>query len=65
MSVVANDVAFASLDKTHFPHKVKIRLISQLIKEISSVLRKQCKYLNDINISAFFVPLPPVTDVIF
>ena len=41
--VIANDVAFASLDKTHFSDPVKVKLILQLIKELQEFSKN---YLN-------------------
>ena len=44
---------------------VKTRLVSQLIKGIARVLLKLLKYFNGNIISTPFVPLLPVTRVIF
>ena len=44
------------LDNTHFSDQVKMKLISQLIKDISRVLEKLLKHLNGTIISTSFVP---------
>ena len=62
VSVIANVVAFASLDTTHLLDQVEIRLISQLK---ARVLQKFIKYLNDTAISTSFLPLAAVLTVIF
>ena len=62
---LANVVAFASLDKTHFSGQAKMRLISQLIKGIPRVLQKLIKYFNGTIISTFFVPPLAISPVIF
>ena len=54
----------ALLVKTHFSSFVKIRLISHLINDISSVLQKLLKYFNGTTISASFVVLIPSNFVI-
>ena len=41
---------------TQFADQVKIRLILQLIKEISLGFQKLLKYFNDKSISAFIIP---------
>ena len=64
VSVVSN-VVFVSLENTHFSDQVKMRLISQLIKDISRVLQKLLKYFNGTTISTFFVPPAAVLPVIF
>ena len=49
----------ALLVNTHFSGHVKIRLISQLIDVISSVLQRLLNYFNGTMISASFVVLIP------
>ena len=49
----------------HFSEQVKIRLISQLINEISRVLKKLLIYISGTIILVFFVPSFPVLPVIF
>ena len=50
MSVIANVVALfaAALEITQFADQVKMRLISQLINDISIILQKLLKYFNGI-----------------
>ena len=50
MSVIANVVALfaAALEITQFVDQVKMRLISQLINDISIILQKLLKYFNGI-----------------
>ena len=45
-------------------YQVRIRLIWQLISDISRVLQKLLKYFNDTIISTSFVPILPVKPVI-
>ena len=65
VSVIANVVAFVSLDNTHLLDQVKMRLISQLIKDISRILQKLLKYFNGTIISTFSVLQSAVLPVIF
>ena len=46
-----------SLDNVHEPHQVKVRLISQLIKGISRVIRNVLKDFNGTIISTSFLLL--------
>ena len=57
--------AFANKFSNLFPIFIKMRLISQLIKGVSRVFQKLLKHFNGTIISNFFVPLSPVTLVIF
>ena len=59
--VIANDVAFASLDKTHFSDHVKVKLTN---KGTSRVLQKLLKCFKVIVISTSFVPLLAILPVI-
>ena len=65
MSSIANVVVFASLDKTHFSDQVKMRLIPQLIKDISIVLQKLLKYFIGTIISTSFALPAAVFPVAF
>ena len=49
VSVIANVVAFVSLENTYFSDQVKTRLKWQLIKAIPRVLEELLKYFNDTN----------------
>ena len=60
-----NVPAFASLDNAHLSDQVKMRLISQLTKDISRVLQKLHTYFNDNNISTSFVPTSAVLPINF
>ena len=52
--------------RANFSDQVKVRLFSQLIKDISRVLQKWVKYFNRTVISTLFIlPLLPVSPVIF
>ena len=67
MSVIANVVGwFAAVldDKIHFVGQVKIRLISQLTKDISRVLQKLLRYFNDTIILILFLPLSLLFDLL-
>ena len=57
VSVIANVVAFVSLDNTHLSDQVKKRSISQLINGISRVLPQLLKHFNGTIISTSFLPL--------
>ena len=54
-----------ALDITQFADQVKIRLISQLINDISRFLQKLLKFFNGTIILTAFVTLFPVESVIF
>ena len=52
-------------DITQFADQVRMRLISQLINDISRVLQKLLKYFNGTTISTSFVPSAPVSPAVF
>ena len=55
LSVIANSVASVAEEITQFLDQVKIRLISQLIKDILRAIQKLIKYFNGTDTSKYFV----------
>ena len=56
VSVITKVVSLSPSAMTQFDEQVRIRLISQLIKGISIVLKNCFKYFNGIATSAFIIP---------
>ena len=68
LEVIANvDTLFEALPATkkHFTNQVRIKLILQLVNDISMFHQKLLRYFNGTIISAFLVVTQPVRPVIF